>query len=50
MIIGKKDVPTIDEESKIPLFSLIFCSLDILIWIRVEIEKKIFLPKKSKNS
>jgi len=31
MIIGKKDVPTIDEETKIPFFALIFCSLNILI-------------------
>jgi hypothetical protein len=41
-IIGKKDVPTIDEETKIPFFSLIFYSLDILIWIRVEVEKQDF--------
>jgi hypothetical protein len=32
----KKDVPKIDEETKIPFFVLIFGSLDILIWIRVQ--------------
>jgi len=41
-IIGKKDVPTIDEKTKIPFFSLMFCSLDILIWIKVEVEKQDF--------
>ncbi len=46
MIIGKKDVPIIDEETKIPFFSLIFCSLNILIWIRVEVEKEDFASYK----
>jgi len=31
VIIKKKDVPTIDEKTKIPLFAIIFGSLDILI-------------------
>jgi hypothetical protein len=30
-IVGKKDVPTIDEKTKIPFFVVIDGSLDILI-------------------
>jgi len=30
-IVGKKDVPTIDEETKIPFFVVSFGSLDIFI-------------------
>jgi hypothetical protein len=39
MIIINKYVPKIDEETKIPFFAIIFCSLDVLIWIKVEVEK-----------
>jgi hypothetical protein len=31
MIVGKKDIPTIDEKTKIPSFAIIYGSLDILI-------------------
>jgi len=31
MIMGKKYIPIIDEKTKIPFFSLIFCSLNILM-------------------
>jgi hypothetical protein len=41
-IVGKKIVPTIDKETKIPSFAILFCSLDILIWIKAEVEKKDF--------
>jgi hypothetical protein len=30
-IVEKKDVPTIEEETKIPFFAIIFGSLDVLI-------------------
>jgi hypothetical protein len=30
-IVEKKDVPTIDEETKIPLFALLVGSLNVLI-------------------
>jgi hypothetical protein len=30
-IVEKKDIPTIDEETKIPFFAIIFGSLDVLI-------------------
>jgi hypothetical protein len=30
-IIGKKDIPSIDEETKIPSFSVIYGSLEVLI-------------------
>ncbi len=50
----KKDVPKIDEETKIPFFAVIFGSLDILIWIRVQIGKGDFaslnIQKFLKNS
>ncbi len=42
----KKDVPTIDGETKIPFFVVIFSSLDVLIWIRVEIGKNDFASSK----
>jgi hypothetical protein len=42
-IVGKKDVPTINEETKIPFFAVIFGSLDIFIRIRGEVEKKDFV-------
>jgi hypothetical protein len=35
----KKDLQTIDEETKIPSFAIICGSLGILIRIRVEVEK-----------
>ncbi len=38
----KKKIQTIDEETKIPFFAIIFGSLKVLIWIRVEIGKKDF--------
>jgi hypothetical protein len=31
LIIRKKDIQTIDEETKIPFFVIIFSSLDVLI-------------------
>jgi hypothetical protein len=31
MIIRKNDIQTIDEETKIPFFAIIFGSLDVLI-------------------
>ncbi len=46
----EKDIPTNEEETKIPLFVIIFGSLDILIWINVKVEHKSFLPKNSNNS
>jgi hypothetical protein len=30
-IVEKKDIPTIDEETKIPFFVIIFGSLNVLI-------------------
>jgi hypothetical protein len=30
-IVGKKDIPTIEEETKIPFFVVLFGGLDILI-------------------
>ncbi len=37
-IVVKKEIPTNERETKIPFFAVIFGSLDILIWIRVEAE------------
>jgi hypothetical protein len=31
MIVGKKYIPTINEETKIPLFVVFFGSLDVMI-------------------
>jgi len=31
MIVRKKDVPTIEEETKIPFFAITFGSLNVLI-------------------
>ncbi len=42
MIVGKKYVPTIDEETKIPFFAIFFCSLEVLIGSRVKIGKTSF--------
>jgi len=36
----KKRRPTIEIETKIPFFVVIFGSLDVLIWIRVEVEQR----------
>jgi hypothetical protein len=32
MMVRKKDVPTIDEETKITFFAVIFGSLDVFIY------------------
>ncbi len=42
----KKNVPTIDEKTIIPLFGVIFGSLDVLIWIKAKIGKKDFVSYK----
>ncbi len=39
----KKDSPTNEENTKIPLFAVIFSSLDVLIWISAKVKHK-FLP------
>ncbi len=44
----KKDIPTIEEETKIPFFVVIFGSLDILIWIRAKVEQKFYFLKNPK--
>jgi hypothetical protein len=44
----KKNILTIEEETKIPFFAIIFGSLDILIWIRVKVEQRFFLLKNLK--
>jgi hypothetical protein len=31
MIVEKKDIPTIDEETKIPFFAMLFGSSNVLI-------------------
>jgi len=49
-IIRKNKIPTIDEETKIPSFVVIYGSSDILIWIKAKVEKKILLPIKSNNT
>jgi hypothetical protein len=43
MIVGKKNIPTNEGETKIPFFIVIFGSLDILIWIRAKVEHKFCL-------
>jgi len=36
----KKDIPTIERETKIPFFVVICGSINFLIWIRVEVEHR----------
>ncbi len=36
----KKDVPTIERETKIPLLAIICGSINFLIWIKVEVEQR----------
>ncbi len=45
----KKDVPTIEEETKIPFFAVIFGSLDVLIWIRVKVQQRFYFLKNPRN-
>ncbi len=45
-IVKKKDIPKIDEETKIPFFAVFFGSLDVLIWIRIQIGKGVFASLK----
>jgi hypothetical protein len=37
-IVEKKNVPTIERETKIPFLTVICGSIDFLIWIKVEVE------------
>jgi hypothetical protein len=41
----KKRRPTIEIETKIPFFAVIFGSLDVLIWIKAEVEQIFFFLK-----
>jgi hypothetical protein len=41
----KKRRPTIEIETKIPFFAIIFGSLDVLIWNKVEVEQIFFFLK-----
>jgi hypothetical protein len=41
-----KNIPKIDEETKIPFFAVFFGSLDVLIWIRIQIGKGVFASLK----
>jgi hypothetical protein len=38
------------KKTKIPLFVVIFYSIDILIWISAKVEHKFCFPKKSKKN
>ncbi len=46
----KKDVPTIEGETKIPFLVVIYGSIDFLIWIKVEVEHKSCLLKNHDKS
>jgi hypothetical protein len=39
-IIEKKDIPTLEQEIKIPFFVVIGGLIYFLIWIRVEVEHR----------
>jgi hypothetical protein len=44
----KKDVLTIEEETKIPFFVVINGSLEVLIWIMAKVEQKFYFLKNPK--
>jgi hypothetical protein len=44
----KKRRPTIEIETKIPFFAVIFGSLDVLIWIKVEVEQRFYFLRNPK--
>ncbi len=44
----KKDIPTIEEETKIPFFVVINGSLEVLIWIMAKVEQKFYFLKNPK--
>jgi len=46
----KKNVPTIEGETKIPFLVLIYGSIDFLIWIKVKVEHKSCLLKNPNKS
>jgi hypothetical protein len=50
MIVGKKDVPTIEHKTKIPFLVVVCGSIELLIWIRVEVEHRSCLLKNLEKS
>jgi hypothetical protein len=44
----KKRRPTIEIKTKIPFFIVIFSSLNVLIWIKAEVEHRFFFLKNPK--
>ncbi len=49
-IIEKKDVPTIEGETKIPFLAIICGLIDFLIWMKAEVEHRNCLLKNPKKS